>query len=324
MSDALNATGRPILYSLCQWGEDGVYQWAQTVANSWRMSGDIYDSFDRPDSRCPCTGDEGYDCYLPGFHCSMMNILNKVSGFVDKGIPGAWNDLDMLEVGNGGMTDEEYKTHFSMWAAVKSPLLMGNDIRVLTPQSLSILTNPAVLAVSQDPLGSSAVRMWRYPVADTDRYGQGEIQMWTGTLTGGDQLVVLLNGGASARAMNASLADIFYDDGPEGSAPQVQQAWDIYDLWANRMPNATAEAILSGNSSSSAANTTTASIGQYFFNVTENSYADALARNESLLMGTMIGTVQAKGTVEAMVPSHGVAMMRLRSKGGSMRKRDEL
>lgn len=76
------------------------------------MSGDIYDSFDRYDDRCPCTT---WDCALPGFHCSVMNILNKVAAFPDKGRIGSWNDLDNLEVGNGGMTDDEYKLHFSMW-----------------------------------------------------------------------------------------------------------------------------------------------------------------------------------------------------------------
>ena len=112
MSDALNATGRPILYSMCQWGQDNPWDWAQTIANSWRMSGDIYDSFDRPDARCPCTT---YECSLQGFHCSVMNILNKAAPILNKGQPGAWNDLDALEVGNSGMTDDEYKTHFSMW-----------------------------------------------------------------------------------------------------------------------------------------------------------------------------------------------------------------
>ncbi len=78
MSDALNATGRPILYSMCNWGDDRPWDWAQTLANSWRMSGDITDSFNRVDPRCPCSGDEGYLCAFPGFHCSAMNILNKV------------------------------------------------------------------------------------------------------------------------------------------------------------------------------------------------------------------------------------------------------
>lgn len=104
MSDALNATGRPILYSMCNWGSDRPWNWAQTIANSWRATGDITDSFDAPDVRCPCTGDEGNDCPLPGFHCSVMNILNKVAAFPSKAQPGAWNDLDMLEVGNVSIT----------------------------------------------------------------------------------------------------------------------------------------------------------------------------------------------------------------------------
>ena len=112
MSDALNATGRPILYSMCNWGTDYPWNWATTIANSWRVSGDIYDSFDRPDARCSCTT---WDCRLPGFHCSVMNILNKAAAFSNKGQPGAWNDLDALEVGNSGMSDDEYKLHMSMW-----------------------------------------------------------------------------------------------------------------------------------------------------------------------------------------------------------------
>jgi len=84
----------------CNWGEDGPWNWASTIANSWRATGDIFDTFNQPDVRCPCTGDEGYDCLLPGFHCSVMNILNKVAPVASKAQPGAWNDLDMLEVGN--------------------------------------------------------------------------------------------------------------------------------------------------------------------------------------------------------------------------------
>ena len=112
IKDELTPSGRPILYSMCNWGQDHPWDWAQTIANSWRMSGDVYDSFDRPDPRCPC---DTYECSLPGYHCSVMNILNKAAPVLNKAQPGAWNDLDMLEVGNSGMTDDEYKTHFSMW-----------------------------------------------------------------------------------------------------------------------------------------------------------------------------------------------------------------
>lgn len=319
MSDAINATGRPMLYSLCNWGEDFPWKYAQTISNSWRISGDIYDSFNRPDARCPCTGDEGWDCALPGFHCSMMNILNKVSGFVDKGIPGAWNDLDMLEVGNGGMSDTEYVSHFSMWAAVKSPLLMGNNINALTAKSLSILTNPAVLAVSQDPAGSSAVRRWRKFVTDSsaqDQYGLAQTHLWSGTLNGGDYLAVLLNGANTTMNMSATLEDIFVD-----SPDYAEQDWNIYDLWANRMPDDIAQALIDGNSTSTNA---TASLSQYYFNATKTSYAEGLASNDSLLLGTMVGSVTAGGSIETEVARHGVAMMRLRPAGSSLRKRDEL
>lgn len=107
MADALNATGRPILYSLCNWGEDFSHTWGMSIANSWRMSGDIYDSFSRPDDLCPCTDAADPHCIAPGSHCSVLSIVNKVAGFADRGQPGGWNDLDMLEVGNGGMTDDE-------------------------------------------------------------------------------------------------------------------------------------------------------------------------------------------------------------------------
>ena len=83
-----------------------------SIANSWRISGDIYDSFSRPDDLCACTDDPKNPlCVAPGSHCSVVNIINKVAAFVDKGQPGGWNDLDMLEVGNGGMTDNEVRTH---------------------------------------------------------------------------------------------------------------------------------------------------------------------------------------------------------------------
>lgn len=307
MSDALLATGRPILYNLCQWGQDQVFQWAATIANSWRMSGDITDSFDRPHPNCPCTGDEGYNCALPGFHCSAMNILNKVSGFTDKGTPHAWNDLDALEVGNGGMTDDEYKSHFTMWAFVKSQMVMGNDIRALQPSSYSILTNPAVLAINQDPLGSAAFRRWRFYVPDTNRYGQGEIQMWSGDLDGGDVAVALLNAGNEARSMNATLDDIMLDN-PDGT----KQVWDIYDLWANRMPNATAMAMINGNA-------TMTEMSRYYFNSTQTSYADALAANNPLLLGVKNGTVGpgAMAKIEAHIPRHGVMAYRLRARSSN-------
>lgn len=279
------------------------------------MSGDITDSFNKPDIRCPC---DTYDCNLPGFHCSVMNILNKQAAFPSKSQPGSWADLDMLEIGNGGMNDDEYKLHMTMWAATKSPLIVGTDVRVLNPQAYSIYTNPAILAISQDPAGSSAVRQWRYYV-DVDDNGQGEISMYSGTLAQGDYIVILVNAGNSSRTMNATLVDVFGDNGGARSV-EAQQTWDMYDLWANRMPNATAAMVLDNNSTMAAMNVTS-----YYWNATAMSFADGIKANASILMGTKVGVVQALGTIEAQVPRHGVMAYRLRPRGASLsRKRDEL
>jgi len=317
MSNALNATGRPILYSMCNWGEDSPWNWAQTMANSWRMSGDITDSFNKPDVRCPC--DDATECNLPGFHCSVMNILNKQAMFPSKSQPGAWSDLDMLEIGNGGMNDEEYKLHMTMWAATKSPLIVGTDVRDLSPSAYSIYTNPAILAISQDPAGSSIVRRWRQ-FTDPDQNGQGEISMWAGSLSQGDYILVLLNAANSAMSMNATLADIFTDDGGVNSE-QAKQGWDVYDLWANRMSNSTASMVLQSNSTMGAMNITAS-----YWNATQMSFADGIKANSSMLMGTKIGAVEALGTVTADVPRHGVVAYRLRPRGAplSRRRRDEL
>ncbi|KAK9372138.1 glycoside hydrolase superfamily [Lipomyces chichibuensis] len=312
MTEALKATGRPILYAICNWGEDYPWKWGHTVANSWRMSGDIYDSFDRPDSRCPCTGDE-YDCPLPGSHCSVMNILNKAAPVSHTSIPGAWNDLDMLEVGNGGMDDEEYKTHFSMWAALKSPLLMGNDVNVMNAKALSILNNPAVLAVSQDPVGAPAVRRWRYFVNDTDEFDQGEIQMWAGPLYNGDQLVILLNAGNNSRTMTATLADVFRV--ATGIPKEIKEDWDIYDLWGNRMDDATAQSVIDGSTTVEAGE----NVARFYYNATKTSYKEGLAVNDPHLLGKFTGTVEAGGAIETEVPRHGVSMLRLRKRSANIR-----
>lgn len=233
-----------------------------------------------------------------------MNILNKVAPYVDRGFKGAWNDLDMLEVGLGGMSDDEYKAHFSMWAAVKSPLLIGADLRKLPTNALTILNNPAVIAISQDPLGHSAGRISRDFNVKKDKYGQGETQIWSGPLWPHDQVVIFLNGADEDLEMSATLSEIFTHEGPEGSAPQTKQQFEVHDLWANRMSDSTAEEILAGNS-------------QYlksWYNSTETSYQSGLEAGDERLLGKHVGSVGPKDPeLKAMVPRHGVMMYRLRS-----------
>ena len=236
-----------------------------------------------------------------------MNIINRVAPYVDKGGPGGWNDLDMLEVGQGGMTDDEYVAHFSMWAALKSPLLIGTDLRELTAPTLTILNNPAVIAVNQDPIGK-AVSMVRQDFnVKKDKYGQGEIQVWSGPLFPNDQLVILFNAADDSTTMETDLNEIFLHEGPEGSAPQVKYEYDVYDLWADRMSDDQAQKILDGDESQFA---------EGWYHSIETSYQDGLASDDKRLLGRKIGNLSPENPqLEAEVPRHSLKMYRLRPIG---------
>lgn len=203
---------------------------------------------------------------------------------------------------------------------------MGTAVPEMSPQTLSIYSNPAVIAVSQDPLGISAHRVWEYS-APTDIYGQGSYSLWVGYLSGGDYVVALLNAGNTSLNMNASLADIFFDSSStssSGSAPEIMQSWDVYDLWANRMDDATASSILNGNATVNGTvlddmNSTMR------YNSTQMSYATGLVANESALLGSRVSSIAPMGTLSATVERHGIALYRIRPVPGSgMRRRDEL
>ncbi|KAJ7601062.1 alpha-galactosidase [Mycena floridula] len=220
MSRALNETGRPILYSMCNWGEDGPWNWATTIANSWRMSGDIMDNYDRFDDRCPCTS--SIDCKLAGFHCAMTRIIDFAAPLGQKAGPGRWNDADMLEVGNGGMTFDEYVTHFSMWAVIKSPLILGNDVRNMTNETLEIITNSAVIAVNQDPLGAPGTRVWK----KTLDIG-GDLQLWYGPLVNSTWVIAVMNTSPEDQSANITFNEVFIDQG----ATEKTQTYELFDLW---------------------------------------------------------------------------------------------
>ncbi|KAI1611785.1 glycoside hydrolase superfamily [Exophiala viscosa] len=298
MAKALNATGRPILYSLCSWGEDYVHTWGMSIANSWRMSGDIYDHFNRPDDLCACD-DAGSHCVAPGFHCSVMNIINKVAPYVDRGT-------------------------FLHVAALKSPLLIGADLRTLSAQALTILNNPAVIAINQGPLGRSVARILRDLNVKKDRYGQGEVQIWTGPLFPHDQLVVFLNAADEDLEMTTTLNDVFVHEGPEGSATQTEETFDAHDLWANRMDIVTAEKILTREQSQQPP-----SHAKEWYNATVTPYKDGLLEADPRLLGQRIGSFGPDQPVlRADVPRHGIRMFRLRNlTGGGTRyalHKDEL
>eukprot|EP01095_Lingulamoeba_sp_RSL-Kostka_P003174 TRINITY_DN1407_c0_g1_i1.p1 TRINITY_DN1407_c0_g1~~TRINITY_DN1407_c0_g1_i1.p1 ORF type:complete len:384 (+),score=127.99 TRINITY_DN1407_c0_g1_i1:37-1188(+) len=133
MSKCLNETNRPMVFSICDWGRGEPWKWGNETGNQWRTTNDIKDTW-----------------YLMLKNFDLSKRLSKYAG------PGGWNDLDMLEVGNGGMSNIEYRTHFSLWAMLSSPLIAGNNLNDMDNDTLNILTAPDVIAVNQDPLGIPA------------------------------------------------------------------------------------------------------------------------------------------------------------------------
>jgi alpha-galactosidase len=161
MRDALRSTGRPIVYSLCQYGNDAVWEWGASVGgNLWRTTGDINDHY-----------------------VSMATIGFGQAGLARFAAPGHWNDPDMLEVGNGGMNTDEYRTHMSLWAILAAPLLAGNDLTTMTPETVALLTNKDVIAIDQDRAGRQGDRV----------NAVGPIEIWVRPLADGSKAVGIFN-----------------------------------------------------------------------------------------------------------------------------------
>jgi len=160
MRDALFAAGKPIVFSLCEWGQSSPWEWASSVGHLWRTTGDISDSWN-----------------------SMIDIFEQQKNLARFAGPGHWNDPDMLEVGNGGMTTEEYKTHFSLWCMLAAPLIAGNDLQNMNPETKTILLNKEIIALDQDPLGKQA----------TCFRSNSDYQIWTKELSNNEKAVCLLN-----------------------------------------------------------------------------------------------------------------------------------
>jgi alpha-galactosidase len=192
MGDALRSTGRPIVYSLCQYGRDSVWEWGSAVGgNLWRTTGDISDNWD-----------------------SMMGIVMHQFGLEQRAGSGHWNDPDMLEVGNGGMTADEYRTHMALWAILAAPLLAGNDLRDASRETLDMLENREVIAVDQDALGQQGHR-----VALNASYGE-----WARPLSGGAQAVALVN-----LTSSAALLPVYWKDLGLNGSMQVRDLWTHAD-----------------------------------------------------------------------------------------------
>ena len=194
MAEALRNSGRKIFFSMCEWGENKPWLWAgkdPVDAGSWRTTGDITDTY-----------------------ASMLKIFKENVVLDQYASLGHWNDPDMLEVGNGGMTDVEYRSHFSLWSIMASPLLIGTDLRTIKPDALKILLNKEVIAIDQDPLGVQGKQ-----VRDA-----GGIHVIVKPLKDGSRAVAVFNEGDKAQSVTVAAAEIGLKAGGR---------YTMRDLWAH-------------------------------------------------------------------------------------------
>jgi alpha-galactosidase len=204
MSRALRATGRPIVFSICEWGGTKPWLWAQGIGHLWRATGDIQDC---------------WDCGKNWGGMGVVHIIDLVADLHPYAGPGHWNDADMLEVGNGGLTPAENRAHFSFWALLASPLMAGNDLASMTPEVRDTLTNREVIAVDQDPLGMQGRK-----VSDD---GTGEV--WMKPLADGGKAVILFNRANEPRKLAASWEGLGLFPGTKAL---VRDLWKKADLGA--------------------------------------------------------------------------------------------
>ena len=188
--DALAQPGRPIVFSICNWGVKDPWTWGPSTGNLWRTTGDIQDKWS-----------------------SLIKILdNPNQQHADAAGPGAWNDPDMLEVGNGGMTDTEYRAHFSLWAIMAAPLIAGNDLRTMSQATKDVLMNAEVIAIDQDALGKQGKKA----------HADGDLEVWAKPLKEkGSVAVVLFNRGGSEVEITAKWNDV----GLRAGKAKVRDLW---------------------------------------------------------------------------------------------------
>lgn len=197
MRDALNTSGRLIFFSMCEWGLENPATWAGPVGNSWRTTLDINDTWG-----------------------AMVNNIDQNDEWWTYAGPGGWNDPDMLEVGNGGMTHDEYVSHFSVWAISKAPLLLGCDLSNMTQDTINILTNKEVIAINQDPLGVQGHKI----ISDN------ELEVWAGPLQSGSVVVLLWNRSDYTASITVTWDDLTWPSGNSVKVASVRDLWLHEDL----------------------------------------------------------------------------------------------
>ena len=211
MSKALKAAGKPIVFSICEWGDNQPWDWATPVGNLWRISGDIYPCFD-----CEYKHEEGnWSSWGVLRILEMRKDIRKFSG------PDHWNDFDMMEVGNG-MTNTEDKSHFTLWSMMASPLFAGNDLRIMKPETLNILTNKEIIAINQDALG---IQGFKYQ-------SENGVDVWVKPLFDENWAVVFLNRSDKTQKINFDWKKhIIEDKDFKYILNLTSQKYNVRDLW---------------------------------------------------------------------------------------------
>jgi alpha-galactosidase len=212
MRDALHSAGRPIVFSLCEWGDNKPWNWGKKIGHLWRTTGDIYHCFD-------CVKDHG-----TWKSWGVLQILDMQKDLRAHAGPDHWNDPDMMEVGNG-MSVNEDRAHFSMWSMLAAPLIAGNDLRNMSKETLEILTNKEVIAVDQDPLG---IQGFKHLTQDT-------LEIWVKPLKGGDWAVCFLNRGTTPQSVEFDWKKYNITDGFSKMEFNANQTtYKVRDLWAKK------------------------------------------------------------------------------------------
>ncbi|MCF3652259.1 glycoside hydrolase family 27 protein [Synoicihabitans lomoniglobus] len=216
MRDALYTAKRPVVFSMCEWGRSRPWEWAQDVGHLWRTSGDIYDSWD------------GYKMWEMGW----KRILDLQTSLVDdwgpNGIakyagPGHWNDPDMMEVGNEGLSVAESRAHFSLWAMLAAPLMAGNDVRHMSDEIIAIMTDADVIAINQDPAGKQGFRA----LAED----QAGIEVFIKELSEGEWAVCALNTSDETRELTIPFHRFY----------MLGETKELFDVWSNQVVGDTSE-----------------------------------------------------------------------------------
>jgi alpha-galactosidase len=223
MRDALRKAGRPILFSMCEWGESKPWEWAKDVGHSWRTTGDITACFD-------CIDDHGGAWKAWG----VLQILDKQEGLRQYAGPGHWNDPDMLEIGNG-LTPNQDRAHFSIWAMLAAPLIAGNDLRNMPKDVAAVLTNRSVIAVNQDALG---VQGFRYAARDGVEY-------WFKPLDGGEWAFMALNRNKEPRKITFDWkVEAVNDELSRHDAALAKRRYKLRNLWNGQFTGNTGKALI--------------------------------------------------------------------------------